>query len=197
MIYRHQCIAASTKIKSINSNEILHLLYISDTCISEENLLQEGVCCAVLSWRLSPIYCLGLQDIRMCLKKDISWNSHLPEKKPAEGLFRYPFNSSHYSIFCSEYWNVPNNMLFEGKLAGRWVLKACIRVHISTYIKQCAFFCRFFITTARRNAVYDANLTTPYILIAGIHTLGLNYIWMWALDTNQWPLMLNHSSWFW
>jgi len=116
MIYRHQCIAASTKIKSINSNEILHLLYISDTCISEENLLQEGVCCAVLSWRLSPIYCLGLQDIRMCLKKDISWNSHLPEKKPAEGLFRYPFNSSHYSIFCSEYWNVPNNMLFEGKL---------------------------------------------------------------------------------
>lgn len=116
MIYRHQCIAASTKIKSINSNEILHLLYISDTCISEENLLQEGVCCAVLSWRLSPIYCLGLQDIRMCLKKDISWNSHLPEKKPAEGLFRYPFNSSHYSIFCSQYWNVPNNMLFEGKL---------------------------------------------------------------------------------
>lgn len=70
----------------------------------------------MLSWRLSPIYCLGLQDIRMCLKKDISWNSHLPEKKPAEGLFRYPFNSSHYSIFCSQYWNVPNNMLFEGKL---------------------------------------------------------------------------------
>lgn len=32
------------------------------------------------------------------------------------GLFRYPFNSSHYSIFCSQYWNVPNNMLFEGKL---------------------------------------------------------------------------------
>lgn len=35
---------------------------------------------------------------------------------PCWGLFRYPFNSSHYSIFCSQYWNVPNNMLFEGKL---------------------------------------------------------------------------------
>lgn len=48
--------------------------------------------------------------------KNISWNLHLPEKAPAVGLFRYPFNSSHYSVFCSQYWNVTNNMLSEGKL---------------------------------------------------------------------------------
>jgi len=46
--------------------------------------------------------------------KYISWNSRLPEKDPAVGLFRYPFNSLHYSIFCSQYWNVPNNMLLKG-----------------------------------------------------------------------------------
>lgn len=113
MIHRHQCIAASTKIKYMNSTEILHLLYVSDMCNSEGNLLREY---AVLSWRLPLIYCPGFQDIRMCLENDISWNSHLPQKKPAVGLFRCPLNSSHYSIFCSQYWNVPNNMLFEGKL---------------------------------------------------------------------------------
>lgn len=32
------------------------------------------------------------------------------------GLLRYSFNSSHYSVFSSQYWNVTNNMLFEGKL---------------------------------------------------------------------------------
>lgn len=94
---------------------MLHLLSVIFALLQEASCRNMLCCSEKYSWFTFQV-CNIINTFGEPVGKYISWNSHLPEKDPAVGLFRYAFNSSHYSIFCSQYWNVPNNMLFEGKL---------------------------------------------------------------------------------